>query len=305
MLLPLEIFDLIIDDVAAEQRMSKLMTTCSLVCHYFHSRARIHIFSHIYLPVGTQEYCRKRAKKFLKILKYKKNADLISHCIRSVIILVQPCAPYWDGSEEDLPCSNGFLKLMGIDRNPIKTVLTKFNNAPIQELVLNGSSCYPPEFPYIRTSGILLLMMCSNPNLKTLRFEYIKDLPLSFIRGSSHGRGFTRLALQAVTIRNYWGEISPTVFPAAARIETLELVEMTSDKYLKVLDCLCPPPKSVYFQNLKNMVVTFQHCYSREREEMWNVIFSAARTLESLEIRLNTGYAGAGDVSLHFFVERI
>lgn len=226
-----------------------------------------------------------------------------------MIILVEPSVLYWDGSEEDLPCSNGFLSLMGIDRNPINTVLAKFMNAPIQELVLKRPSCYyrSAEFPYIWASGIVLLKMCSNPNLKTLRFEYINDLPLSFIRGSSHGRGFTRLALQGVTIMNYWGEISPTVFPAAARIETLELVEMTSDQYLKVLDCLCPPPKSVYFQNLKNMVVTVRHCYSREREEAWNVIFSAAGRLESLEIRLNTAYGDldAGEVSFYFFVERI
>jgi hypothetical protein len=191
---------------------------------------------------------------------------------------------------------------MGIDRNPIKTVLDKFKNAPIQELVLKPS-CYSrsAEFPYIRTSGILLLKMCLNPNLKTLRFEYINDLPLSFIRASGHGRGFTRLALQGVTITNYCqGEISPTVFPAAARIETLELVEMISDEYLKVLECLFPPPKSVYFQNLKNVVVTLRHCYSREREEAWNVIFSAVGRLESLEIRLYTAYEDTGEVSLFF-----
>ena len=183
MLFPQEIFDFIIDAAAAERPASTLMKAFSLVCHTFHSRARIHLFSQICLCVGTygESY---RARKFLRILKYKKNADLISHCIRSVKILIYD---YYDSRE---PTFRILLQIMRVCENPIRAVLAKFKNAPIKELVFRaaGGGCYY-EFRRFQPSAVFMMLeMCSNPNLKTLRIEKIMNFPgpyYSFIEGNS------------------------------------------------------------------------------------------------------------------------
>jgi len=177
MLFPPEIFDLIIDAAAAERRVSTLMKTCSLVCHNFHARARIHLFSHICLYVGMygQSY---RAKKFLRILKYKKNSDLISHCIRSVKILIFS-SQYYDEAE---PIFRLVLQGMGVCKHPIQTVLAKFKNAPIKELILRA--VVYRDFRRFRKFSGLMLEMCLNPNLKTLCLENIRNFPLRSIEGN-------------------------------------------------------------------------------------------------------------------------
>lgn len=291
MLLPLEIFELIIDAVSAERPISKLMKTCSLVCHHFHSRARIYLFSQIILWVGIKGECQKRASKFLRILRFKKNSDLISH-IRSVQVLLY-LHPWHRGSSKVDPIfgpgSNGLLKLMGVDTNPIKTALSMFKNASIEELALKGA--YGNQFPCTQTSGTtILLEICSNPNLKTLCFDNIKCLPSRFIWRDSHGRSLSRLALHGVTIGGCCIRSQPpVVVPTEVRpteVETLELLWMASRQNLQALHCLYPPSKSACFQNLKNLVFTLPQ-WDSETEKMWNIILGAAETLESLELRLS------------------
>ena len=127
-----------------------------------------------------QECCRSQARRFLRILKYKKNSNLISHCIQTVKIVVYKPPTNWNTKEVDPIFSlapRGLLKHMGICKNPInpiKTALTKFENAPIEELMFKGVDCVLGPFPYFWASGTLLLKMCSNPNLKTLHFKNIR-----------------------------------------------------------------------------------------------------------------------------------
>jgi len=300
MLLPPEIFDLIIDAVAAEQWTS-VVKTCSLVCQYFHARARIHLFSQICLCFGIEKRCTRRAREFLSILKYKKNSDLISRCIRSVKIAVYPGQDieYWT---EDTPCFLGWkylLKRVGIYTNPLEEVLAKFKHAPIEELIIKGAYSTPWEFPNLRVYGTVLLAMCSNPNLKTLLVEELRDFPFRFITGSSHGGGFTRLALRGVTVSDYWCRIQPPIVVLTG-IETLELVNMSSDQISKVLHQLSPSPKSVFLPNLKNLVISLPQWNFPAREKVWNVILAVAGTLESLELCFSAAHRDRGEVSPYF-----
>jgi hypothetical protein len=273
---PQEIICLIIDQVSAEGRTSQLIKTCSLVSHSFHARARTHLFSHICLWVGACGY-QKRASKFIRILKYKKNSDLISH-MRSVEILLY-LHPQ-SHSQQQRGDLTRLLKLIGINASPVKTAFTMLKNAPIEELTLRGNLAHY-DFRNHRIS-ILLLEMCSNPNLKSLCFEYIANLPYRFILGNGQNRSLTRLAIRDASISDYWFEIPPpTVVSTAARIETLELVGRTSKEFLNA------PPISECFKNLKNLVITLPPGHFEERSEVWNVILGAAGTLESLELCLN------------------
>jgi len=163
-------------------------------------------------------YQRQRARKFLKILKYKKNSDLISH-IRCLEILVYEFLPQSDFQQQ-------FLKLIGIDRSPVKTVLTVLKNAPIEKFILRGvSEC---DFQNHRIST-LLLELCSNPSIKTLRIVGLQNIPYRFIIGNGQDRSFTRLALWHATISDYWFDTWAP--PLAEAIETLELVQMTSKEF--------------------------------------------------------------------------
>ena len=290
-----EIFDLIIDAVSAEWRAMK---TFSLVSRSFHSRARIHLFSQVILWVGKKESCRKRAVEFLRILKYKKNSDLISR-IRSVKIVAYP-REYWppyDVEPDSHPLSSkGLLKLVGVDTDPIKTALTIFKNAPIEELILNES-----DGKFHDRTCKLLFEICSNPNLKALSFECIHDLLYKFIVGGRPAQKLTRLALAQVTISDDFQLPAPTVAPPSAEIETLELVRMTSKDILKMLRYLShrlPSPISECFQNLKNLVITLPQGNFDERKVVWNVILGVAETLESLELRLSTAPPDSGEISL-------
>ena len=300
MLLPQEIIDLIVDQVSAEGRTSQLMKTCSLVSHSFHARVRIHLFSRICLWIRICGY-QGVARKFIKILKYKKNSDLISH-IRSVNIFVHLHSQTYSQQQRS---SKRLLKLIGIETSPIKTALIMLKNAPIEEFILRGdpTHCY---FRNHRTST-LLLEMCSNPNIKNLRIEGLKDVPYRFIIGNGQDRSLTRLALHNVTISDYWFDIPPpTVVPTAAGIETLELVGMTLEEFLKALRCLSrqlPFPISECCKNLKNLVISLPQERSsfEARNEVWNVILGAAETLESLELCLsNAWHLNAGEISLRF-----
>ena len=203
MLFPPEIFDLIIDAVSSEvehQPLSELMKTCSLVCRCFHSRARIYLFSQITLWLGMEKCCQKRASKFLRILKYEKNSDLISY-IRSVKILVVFRTGTTRKWNPFFPLgSRGLLKLVGVEVNPMKTAFTMFKNAPIEELVIQGTDDRVTRFPYTPTSCTLLLEICSNPNLKTLCFDNIECISSNFIQGSGHARSLTRLVLREVRL---------------------------------------------------------------------------------------------------------
>jgi hypothetical protein len=296
--LPQEIIDLIVDQVSAqlEGRASKLMKTCSLVSHSFHARARTHLFSHVYLCIKAYEHQTKKARKFLRILKYKKNSDLISH-IRCVEILVHELLPQSDSTTR-------LLKLLGIDQSPVKTVLTMLKNAPIEKFTLRGvSEC---DFQ----NHTLLLELCSNPSIKTLRIVGLQNIPYRFIIGNGQDRSFTRLALWHTTISDYWFDTvwtSPlAVGSIAEAIETLELVQMTSKEFLKALRCfswLPSTPISECFKNLKNLVITLPQQSFEERKEVCNVIFGVAGTLESLELRLSimsTMPPDLGEVSLYF-----
>jgi hypothetical protein len=277
------------------------MSTFSLVSRSFHSRARIHIFSQVTLWVGKEEFCRKRAVDFLRILKYKKNSDLISR-IRSVKIVVQlEVRIVYDAELDGYPLgSKGLKKLMGIDTDPIKTALTIFKTAPIEELVINKSD---GEFYDNRTSK-LLFEICSNPNLKALSFECVKNLPYRFIRGSRSAQRLTRLALAQVTISDYNFQVPlPTVASTAAGLETLELVRMASNDFLRVFCYLSHrllSPISESFINLTNLVITYPQGIFEQRKYVWNIILSVAGTLESLELRLSTAPPDKGRVSLRF-----
>ena len=276
MRLPQEIIYLIIDQVSAEGRSSQLIKTCSLVSHSFHARARTHLFSHICLWVGVRGY-QRRANKFIRILKYKKNSDLLSH-IRSVEIFVYLFPrPY---SQEQRGGLTRLLKLIGLE-SPVKTALTMLKNAPIEEFTLKGNTAHHYDFRNHRIST-LLLEMCSNPNVKSLCFEQIDNLPYRFILGNGQDRSLTRLAIRNALISDYWFEIPPpTVASTAAGIETLELVGRTSKDFLNA------SPISECFKNLKNLVITLPPGRFKERREVWNVILGAAGTLESLELCLN------------------
>jgi len=242
MLLPQEIIYLIIDQVSVEGRTSRLIQTCSLVSHSFHARARTHLFSRICLWVGACGY-QKRARKFIRILKYKKNSDLISH-IRSVEIFVYLHPRSY--SRGDL---TRLLKLIGIDASPVKTALTMLKNAPIEEMTLTGDTMYC-DFRNHRIST-LLLEMCSNPNLKSLCFEYIANIPYRFILGNGQNRSLARLAIRDATISDYWFEIPPpTVVSTAVGMETLELIGGTSNEFLNASEI------SECFKNLKNLVIS-------------------------------------------------
>jgi len=297
-LLPPEILFLIIDSVSAE---CKTMSTFSLVSRSFHSRARIHIFSQVILWVGREEFCRKRAVEFLRILKYKKNSDLVSR-IRSVKIVMEPeVRMVYDAELDGYPLgSKGLKKLMGIDTDPIKTALTIFKTAPIEELVLDKSD---GEFYDNRTSK-LLFEICSNPNLKALSFERVKDLPYRFIMGSRSTQKLTRLALAQVTISDYDFQVPvPTVASTAAGLETLELVRMPSKDFSNALLYLShrlPSPISECFINLTNLVITYPQGIFERRKDVWNVILGVSGTLESLELRLSTAPPDSGGVSLLF-----
>ena len=279
------------------------MKTCSLVCQYFHARARIHLFSQICLCLGMEEHCRRRARKFLSILKYKKNSDLISHCIRSVKILVYQFCRDCYRTEGPAPCCKYLLKLVGIDANPLEEVLAKFKNAPIKELIIQGANDMPCEFPKLRVYGTVLLAMCSNPNLKNLRVEELRGFPFRFITGSSDGGGFTQLALREVTISDYWCRIQPPTVVLTG-IKTLELVQMSSDQFLKVLHQLSPSPKSLRLPNLNNLVISLPHWDFKERAKVWNVILGVAGTLESLELCLSAAHLYGGEVSPYFHLEK-
>jgi len=293
--LPQEIIDLIVDQVSAHGRASKLMKTCSLVSHSFHARARTCLFSHVYLCTGTYRYQRKKSRKFLRILKYKKNSDLISH-IRYLEIFVYRLLPQSDFQQQY--SVKRLLKLIGIDRSPVKAVLAMLKNAPIEQLILRGVSEY--DFQNHRIST-LLLELCSNPNIKTLRINGLNNIPYGFIAGNGQDRSLTQLALYHVTISDYWFDTwTPSI---AEAIDTLELVRMTSKEFLKALRCLSwlpSTPISECFKNLKNLVITFPQQSFEERKEVWNVIFGLAGTLESLELRLCTMPPDAGEVSLYF-----
>ena len=297
-LLPPEILFLIIDSVSAER---KTMSTFSLVSRSFHSRARIHIFSQAILWVGKEEFCRKRAVDFLRILKYKKNSDLVSR-IRSLKILVEPeVRIVYDAELDGYPLgSKGVKKLMGIDTDPIKTALTIFKTAPIEELVLNKSD---GEFYDNRTSK-LLFEICSNQNLKALSFKRVKNLPYRFIMGSRSAQKLTRLALAQVTISDYDFQVpAPTVASTTAGLETLELVRMPSKDFSKALLYLShrlPSPISECFKNLTNLVITYSQGVLEQRKDVWNIILGVAGTLESLELRLSTEPPDTGGPSLPF-----
>ena len=169
------------------------------------------------------------------------------------------------------PGSRGLLKLVGVEVNPMKTAFTMFKNAPIEELVIQGTDDRVTRFPYTPTSCTLLLEICSNPNLKTLCFDNIECISSNFIQGSGHARSLTRLVLREVRLMTeYWqGNQLPTV--VLTEIETLELVWKDSDQTLMVLYYLSPPQQEVCFQNLKNLVITFPQRYPEARKQVWNV----------------------------------
>ena len=306
MLLPQEIVDLIVDE-SAEQSISQL-TICSLVCHSFHSRARILLFSHIDLWVGGWDRSyHRRASKLVRILKYKKNSDLISQRIRSVKVFLDRFLWGTQGgwsSSAHFPGPTLLLSLVGINTNPMVAALTMLKNAPIEKFVLEGLDAYG-TFPDDPTDKIptLLLEMCSNPNLKTLGFEKISNLPYTFIMGCDNTRSFTRLVLRDVKLSYVGLKIPPCmVIPTIERIETLELAQMSSYNFLTPLRSLFPllPSSlspSVYFKNLKNLAVVVGRF--EEREELWQFILGVADTLESLELHLNTPFPDSGEVSLH------
>ena len=296
MSLPPEILGLIVDVFSAQRRALK---TFSLVSRSFHSRARIHLFSRVVLWVGTEEICRKRAVEFIRILKFKKNSDLISR-IRSLKVLLHPEG--WNSYEVEagdypLLSSKGFLKLLRVDTDPIKTALAIFKTAPIEEFVLNYSS---GKFRRNRTTE-LLFEICSNPNLKALSFERIQNLPSRFIMGNRPAQKLTRVALAQVTISDddFQTPIR-TVGLTAADLETLELVQMTTNESLMALSYLSqrrfPFTLSESFANLKNLVITLPQGICDERNVVWNIIFGAVETLESLELRLSTEPPDSGKV---------
>ena len=191
---------------------------------------------------------------------------------------------------------------MGINTNPIVAALTMLKNAPIEKFVLEGLDAHG-TFPGDPTDKIptLLLDMCSNPNLKTLGFEKICNLPYTFIMGRDNTRSFTRLVLRDVKLC-YVGLKTPprTVIPTTEKIETLEFAQMSSHEFLTALRCLFPQlpsslSLSVYFKNLKNLAVVLRRF--EEREELWKFILGVADTLESLELHFNTPFPDSGKVS--------
>ena len=264
MLLPQEIIDLIIDQVSAEGRTSQPMQTCSLVSHSFHARARTHLFSRIFLRVSPWAP-QSRATKFIKILKYKKNSDLISH-IRSLKIVVYLPS---QTSSQQRRSPKRLLELIGIETKPVKTALTMLKNAPIEEVIPRGSSeC---DFRNHRIST-LLLEMCSNPSIKTLRIEGLQNVPYRFIVGNGQSRSLARLVLWRATISDYWFDTPPpTIVSTAEGIETLELLGMTSKEFLKALRCFSwipSSPISQCFKSLKNLVITLPPWSYGERKEV-------------------------------------
>ena len=244
--------------------------------------------------------------KFLRILKYKKNSDLISH-IRCVEILVYELLPQFDFQQQYFV--KRILKLLGIDPSPVKTVLTMLKNAPIEKFTLRGlSEC---SFQNHRIST-LLLELCANPNIKTLRIDELNNVSYGFIIGSGQDRSLTRLAISHATISDYWFDTwtpLPTVGSIAEAINTLELVRMTSKDFLKALrffSWLPSTPISECFKNLKNLVIdTFPQQSFEERKEVWNIILGIAGILESLELRLSTVPPDAGEVSLYFVEKEV
>jgi hypothetical protein len=100
-----------------------------------------HIFDRSFCGSGRKNFAESELLIFSGyLLKYKKNSDLVSR-IRSVKIIVEPeeWLPY-DTELDGYPLgSKGLKKLMGIDTNPMKTALTIFKIAPIEELVINKS----------------------------------------------------------------------------------------------------------------------------------------------------------------------
>ena len=145
-MLPQEIIDLIINQVSAEGRTSKLMKTCSLVSYSFHARVRTHLFSRVSLWIMAGEY-QEIACKFLRILKYKKSSDLISH-VQSVNIVVYLHSQTYSQQQRS---SKRLLKLIGIETSPIKAVLAILKNALIEKFILRRCQC---DFRNHRTSAV-------------------------------------------------------------------------------------------------------------------------------------------------------
>ena len=164
MLLPQEIVDRVVDEVSAERNTSQL-TTCSLVSHSFHSRARTHLFSHIDLWVGLNDSYHKRASNLVRVLKYKKNSDLISR-VRSLKVymdhLLCDCQQGGWSSSAHFAGPKLLLSLIGVNTDPMVAALTMLKNAPTEKFVLKGLH---EKFPNDPTERIptLLLEMCSNP----------------------------------------------------------------------------------------------------------------------------------------------
>ncbi|KIM42845.1 hypothetical protein M413DRAFT_124664 [Hebeloma cylindrosporum] len=205
MLLPRDIVDLIIDEVSRAEKSKSQLTTCSLVCRSFHSRARTHLFSPINLCVElSNSYEDRRAGKLVRILKYKKNSDLISHIVRSVKVLVGGTQCPYECQESGWSSSGSFLSpefaltTHRYQHRPLCQVaaLTLLKRAPIEKLVLEGLNGPFFENPSFRVPT-LLFEMCSNPNLKTLGIENLRDLPYTFLFGPpDRARSFfTRLVL--------------------------------------------------------------------------------------------------------------
>jgi len=259
-----------------------------------HFIPRTYLFSHIYLCVFFPWAYRRRAAKFIRILKYKKNSDLISHIRSLKIVVYLPSQTY----SQQRRSPKRLLELVGIETNPTKTGFTVLKNAPIEEVILRGSSeC---DFRNHRTST-LLLEMCSNPSIKTLRIEGLHNVPYRFIIGNGQSRSLARLVLWRATISDYWFDTpAPTIVSTAEGIETLELVGMTSKELLKPLSCFSSLPLSPISECFKNIVITLPQWSFGERKEVWNIILGVAGTLKSLELRLSTTPPDACEVSLRF-----
>jgi hypothetical protein len=109
-----------------------------------------------------------------------------------------------------------------------------------------------------------LLEMCSMPKLKTLGFEYINNLPYSFVVGHYGPRAYTQLVLRSIIVV-LDGPQAPSfsAVRAVGALEASKLLQMPPSYFLTPMNSLLP--------HFKNLVVNLPTAYA-EREELWRFI---------------------------------
>ncbi|KDR74444.1 hypothetical protein GALMADRAFT_585719 [Galerina marginata CBS 339.88] len=301
--LPQEIVNLIIDEVAnnlkPEREALAALRACSLVSKSFHYPSRRYLFSEIkFIADG---FAQKRAARLVQTLNRRSNGDLVLN-VRSVTFvldipptLIQLRYRYqkkglrglfsrWQWQQKFL----GVKKRFGLLESRVLKLLEVLDHSELEHFGLVAQAQVLDWGIGNLVTVPAFLQIFSNPNLNSLHFMNITNIPESIITDAFFSTNLKELVLCNLTTKRSSSIFSGATTPALANLLRLEMKRVSYTALFSILIPFLPPSSpspysQIRFAHLKTLSVSIPNG-STETDALWEFILGVSPTLETLAL---------------------